>query len=90
MEWPNWTVQLNISEVYWWHESPRPGEVRKVYFLPPTNHERVPIMTIAYAHATMQIHLDCPLSACPVKAQAKARLVEGGKMVPANVPHFGI
>ncbi len=47
-------------------------------------------MTISYAHAIMQSHLDCPLSVCPVKAQAKARLVEGGKMVPANVPHFGM
>lgn len=47
-------------------------------------------MTIAYAHAITQTRLDCPLSACPVNGRAKARLVEGGKMVPANVPHFGM
>ncbi|WP_330255146.1 hypothetical protein OG874_11695 [Nocardia sp. NBC_00565] len=57
--------------------------------LPPTNHDRLPVMTVGCAHLVMQQHINCLLFVCPVKAQAKARLVEDGKMVPANVVHFG-
>ncbi|WP_228819332.1 hypothetical protein [Nocardia transvalensis] len=46
-------------------------------------------MTIEYAHAIMQIHQDCAAASCPVKAQAKNRLIEAGKLVPADVPHMG-
>lgn len=57
--------------------------------LPVTNHSELPVMTIEYAHATMQAHLDCAASMCPVKAQAKKRLIEAGRLVPADVPHQG-
>ncbi|WP_254206986.1 hypothetical protein [Nocardia alni] len=46
-------------------------------------------MTIEYAHLVMREHLDCPATICPVKAQAKRRLIEAGKLVPADVPHLG-
>ncbi|MEV4238722.1 MULTISPECIES: hypothetical protein [unclassified Nocardia] len=46
-------------------------------------------MTIEYAHVIMQSHLDCQASICPVKAQAKKRLIEAGRFVPADVPHLG-
>ncbi|WP_433716138.1 hypothetical protein ACQP2U_20500 [Nocardia sp. CA-084685] len=49
----------------------------------------MPVMTIEYAHVIMQSHLDCQASMCPVKAQAKKRLVEAGRLVPADVPHQG-
>lgn len=57
--------------------------------LPTTNHSELPVMTIEYAHAMMQTHLDCPASMCPVKAQAKKRLIEAGRFVPADIPHLG-
>ncbi|MFX0578020.1 hypothetical protein [Nocardia nepalensis] len=57
--------------------------------LPVTNHRELPVMTIEYAHAMMQAHLECAASMCPVKAQAKKRLIEAGRFVPADVPHQG-
>ena len=57
--------------------------------LPVTNHRELPVMTIEYAHEIMQRHLDCAASMCPVKAQAKKRLIEAGRLVPADVPHHG-
>ncbi len=57
--------------------------------LPVTNHSELPVMTIESAHATMQAHLDCAASTCPVKAQAKKRLIDAGRLVPADVPHQG-
>ncbi len=60
-----------------------------MYDLPITNHAVLPVMTIEYAHLVMREHLDCPATICPVKAQAKRRLIEAGKLVPADVPHLG-
>ncbi|MBF6455537.1 hypothetical protein [Nocardia cyriacigeorgica] len=54
-----------------------------------TEHRSLPTMTIELAHAVMQQHIDCPISVCPIKQQAKARLVEAGRMVPANRPQMG-
>ncbi|MFI6865302.1 hypothetical protein [Nocardia sp. NPDC050406] len=44
-------------------------------------------MTVSYAHAIMQAHIDCPIVACPVKRQAKARLVQAKRLVPAGVDY---
>ena len=46
------------------------------------NHDRVEVMTVGYAHAIMQVHLDCALCVCPVKHQAKQRLIESKRFVP--------
>ncbi|MEU6564799.1 hypothetical protein [Nocardia nova] len=46
------------------------------------NHDRVPVMTIGFAHTVMQVHLDCALCVCPVKQQAKACLIEANRLVP--------
>ncbi|MEU6559299.1 hypothetical protein [Nocardia nova] len=46
------------------------------------NHDRVPVMTIDYAHLVMQAHIDCLLCVCAVKRQAKSRLVESKRLVP--------
>jgi|GEM_PF-1777156 len=60
-----------------------------MYDLPVTDHGRLPVMTIAYAHLIMQTHLECPAGVCSVKAQAKQRLIDAGQLVPADVPHLG-
>ena len=49
------------------------------------NHDRVPVMTIGYAHAIMQVHIDCALCVCPVKQQAKQRLIEVKRLVPDSI-----
>ncbi|WP_280471511.1 hypothetical protein [Nocardia cyriacigeorgica] len=54
-----------------------------------TEHRHVPTMTIELAHAVMQQHIECPISGCPIKQQAKARLVAARRMVPADRPHMG-
>ncbi|OXR40512.1 hypothetical protein B7C42_07451 [Nocardia cerradoensis] len=46
------------------------------------NHDRVPVMTVGYAHIIMQVHIDCALCVCPVKQQAKQRLIEAKHLVP--------
>lgn len=46
------------------------------------NHDRVPVMTIGYTHIIMQVHIDCALCVCPVKQQAKQRLIEAKHLVP--------
>ncbi len=46
------------------------------------NHDRVPVMTVAFAHVIMQLHIDCALCVCPVKLQAKQRLIESKRFVP--------
>ncbi|MBF6278309.1 MULTISPECIES: hypothetical protein [Nocardia] len=46
-------------------------------------------MTITFAHAVMQRHIDCPIDVCPIKQQAKAHLVTAQRMVPADRPHMG-
>ena len=57
--------------------------------LPITDHSRLSCMTIDYAHSIMQIHLECSISACPIKAQAKRQLINAGRLVPADAPHVG-
>lgn len=46
------------------------------------NHDRVPVMTVGYARIIMQVHIDCALCVCPVKQQAKQRLVAANRLVP--------
>ncbi|MQY19039.1 hypothetical protein NRB20_21230 [Nocardia sp. RB20] len=60
-----------------------------MYGLPVLNHRELPTMTIDCAHYIMQSHLDCPAESCPVKNQAKQRLIDAGRLVPADVPHLG-
>ncbi|MBF6455153.1 hypothetical protein [Nocardia cyriacigeorgica] len=60
-----------------------------MFGLPVLDHQRVPVMTAERAHTVMQQHIDCPVSVCPVKQQAKARLVADRRMVPADQPHMG-
>ncbi len=48
------------------------------------NHDRVPVMTVGYARIIMQAHLDCALCVCPVKQQARQRLVETNHLVPES------
>jgi len=60
-----------------------------MFDIPITNHRELPVMTTGYAHTIMQLHLDCPATMCPIKSQAKRRLIEAGKLIPADVPHLG-
>lgn len=46
------------------------------------NHDRVPVMTTNFAHVVMRVHIDCALCVCPVKQQAKQRLIEAKHFVP--------
>lgn len=55
-----------------------------LFGLPVTDHRRVPVMTVGYAHQVMQTHIECPTVACPVKRQARARLIEARRMVPGE------
>ncbi|WP_280263448.1 hypothetical protein [Nocardia wallacei] len=59
------------------------------YGLPVTNHAAIPVMTVEYAHVVMQIHMECPISVCPLKSQARLRLVEAGHLAPADRPKMG-
>ncbi len=61
------------------------------YGLPLVDHSRLPdeLMTDMMAHHQMQLHLECPITICPVKRQAKAHLVEARRLVPADAPHVG-
>ncbi|WP_378733696.1 hypothetical protein [Nocardia brasiliensis] len=58
--------------------------------LPPTDHS-VPAdgLTIEAAHVVMQSHIDCPITACPIKLFAKTLLVRHGRLRPAERPKFG-
>ncbi|BDT87878.1 hypothetical protein GV791_08920 [Nocardia cyriacigeorgica] len=60
-----------------------------MFGVPVTDHQRLPSMTVAEAHRVMQVHIDCLVSVCPIKQQAKARLVADRRMVPADRPHMG-
>ncbi|NEW40436.1 hypothetical protein GV793_16120 [Nocardia cyriacigeorgica] len=60
-----------------------------MFDLPVAHHQSVPIMTVENAHQVMQRHVECLVSVCPIKQQAKARLVADGRMVPADRPHMG-
>ena len=46
------------------------------------NHDRVPAMTVPFAHVVMQLHIDCALCVCPLKQQAKTLLVDAKRLVP--------
>ncbi|MEV0249617.1 hypothetical protein AB0H76_23655 [Nocardia sp. NPDC050712] len=41
------------------------------------------------AGAIMRTHIDCPITACPVKLYAKTVLVREGRLRPAERPKFG-
>ncbi|OXR46840.1 hypothetical protein B7C42_01818 [Nocardia cerradoensis] len=58
--------------------------------LRPISHSALPTMTTALAHRIMQDHLDCPITVCARKLQAKLWLVATGALHPADRPHFGI
>lgn len=60
-----------------------------MYGLPPIDHNVVAAMTIPVAHRIMQEHIDCPISLCAVKRQAKRALVGAGVLRPADGVHFG-
>jgi hypothetical protein len=62
-----------------------------MFGIPVTDHHRVPVMTVEFAHRVMRAHLECLVTVCGLKAQAKARLVEAGKMVPdsSRIPAGG-
>lgn len=79
------TVELLADALREWD----PSEQAALHGLPPMTHDRVPVMTISFAHAVMQDHIDCLLVICPLKRQAKGRLVEARQLVPADAPHMG-
>lgn len=60
-----------------------------IFGLPATDHRRIPVMTVPYAHVVMQSHIDCLLIACPLKRQAKARLVEERRLIPGDGEYLG-
>ncbi|WP_157128851.1 hypothetical protein [Nocardia amamiensis] len=43
-------------------------------------------MTTGRAHLIMQTHKECPITACPVKLQAKTHLIHTGRLVPESRP----
>jgi hypothetical protein len=58
--------------------------LRQVDTLPPTEHSTLPEMSAEVAHAIMRDHLEYPITVCPRKAQAKAYLVQVGRLVPQS------
>lgn len=47
-----------------------------------TDHSALPVpMQVAYAHVVMQQHLDCPITICALKRQARDLLVAEKRMV---------
>lgn len=60
-----------------------------VFGLPVTDHRRTPVMTISHAHLVMQTHIDCPLTACPLKQQAREHLIEEHRLVPGDREFLG-
>lgn len=57
---------------------------------PPLSHSAVPSLTINRAHQIMQEHIECPVTVCRLKAQAKSVLVDHDRLVPADRPQFGL
>lgn len=45
---------------------------------PPKSHTILPLMTTAMARVIIESHKDCRSTHCPVKLQAKTRLVHAG------------
>ncbi|MEU6561679.1 hypothetical protein [Nocardia nova] len=58
--------------------------------LRPIDHSALPAMTTGLAHQIMQEHIECPITVCARKLQAKLWLVAIGAMQPADRPQFGI
>jgi hypothetical protein len=58
--------------------------------LPPMDHS-IPQggLTVEAAHTVMQAHIDCSITACPVKLYAKTVLVRYRHLAPAERPKFG-
>ncbi|WP_083872320.1 hypothetical protein [Nocardia testacea] len=57
--------------------------------VPVTDHRPVPVMTVQHAHQVMQTHIECPAVACPIKRQARARLIEARRMIPGDQEFSG-
>ncbi len=57
--------------------------------VPPLNHSAVTAMTVDRAHRIMQEHIDCPITVCRLKSQAKTMLVDHDRLVPSDRPQFG-
>jgi len=60
-----------------------------MYGLPPADHNAVADMTIPAARRIMQEHIDCPITLCALKRQAKCALIGAGLLRPADTAHFG-
>lgn len=58
--------------------------------VPPLSHSAVPDLTVDRAHRIMQEHIDCPITVCRLKSQAKTMLVDHDRLVPADRPQFGL
>lgn len=58
--------------------------------VPPLSHSAVPTLTVHHAHRIMQEHIDCPITVCRLKSQAKSVLVDHDRLVPADRPQFGL
>ncbi|WP_433728804.1 hypothetical protein ACQP0C_39950 [Nocardia sp. CA-129566] len=58
--------------------------------LPPFEHG-VPDaeLTLEAAHEVMRTHIDCSITACPIKLYAKTLLVRHRHLEPAERPKFG-
>ncbi len=50
------------------------------------DHSSLSVMTTGRAHLIMQTHKECPITACPVKLQAKTHLIHTGRLVPESRP----
>ncbi len=60
------------------------------YSLQPTDHSVPPDgLTLESACAVMQEHIECPITACPIKLCARTLLIREGRIEPAERPKFG-
>ncbi len=57
--------------------------------LPPFRHHAVLTMTVELAHRVMQEHIDCPVTVCAIKSQAKTLLVQQKRLAPSGRMKFG-
>ncbi len=57
--------------------------------LPPFRHNAVLSMSVELAHRVMQEHIDCPVTVCAIKSQAKPLLVQHNRMAPSDRMKFG-
>jgi len=60
-----------------------------MYGLPPVDHSAVTDLTIPAARRVMQEHIDCPITVCALKRQAKQALIRAGLLQPADAAHLG-